>query len=321
MISPRRRLIAIAVAIGAILAVVPNAVGVDAQTPITVRVAAIAIDVGALSYFADQQGFYKKHGLDVQIVTGVGGGPAIAAAVIGGSLDIGDGNTTTLSTAHERGVPFVLLSPSGAYSSKAPTAALVVLKTSPLKSAKDLAGKTIAVSNIRTVSEVALRAWLDKTGVSSDSVKLVEVPFSQMGVALTSGRIDAAVAEEPALSDILAADGRVLATVYDAIAPQWIEGGYFCTVDFAKSHPDVVAKFADAMAEAAVWANANRAATAVMLQDFAKRPLSSTTQRMFYPDRLRIADLQPLIDASAKYGVLKAPFPAKDMFAPGIVVQ
>ena len=63
---------------------------------------------------------------------------------------------------------------------------------------------------------------------------------------------------------------------------------------------------------------ANRATTAKMLEAYAKTTISPNQQRMFYPERLRAADIQPLIDASAKYGVLKAAFPAKDMFAPGI---
>jgi NitT/TauT family transport system substrate-binding protein len=315
----KSRFAALALSFAFIAAPAPQ--GLAAQTLPHVRVAAIPIDVGALSYFAAQQGFFKKHGLEVEIITGTNGA-AIAAAVVGGAIDIGDGNTTTLATAHERGVPFVLVAPSGAYSSKGPTGALLVAKNSPIKEAKDLVGKTVGVSGVRNISEVAARAWLEKSGVSGDSVKFVETTFSQMGPSLAAGRMDAVMAEEPALSGIVSSDtGRVLATVYDWIAPQWIEGGYFCTLDYAKAHPDIIRKFADAMAEAAVWANANHAATAAMLAEYAKTTVATNVQRMYYPERLRAADLQPLIDASAKYGTLKAPFPAKDMFAPGIVTQ
>ena len=73
--------------------------------------------------------------------------------------------------------------------------------------------------------------------------------------------------------------------MYDTIAPEWIQGGYFCTSDYAKTHPDVVQKFADAMAEAAAWANANHAATATMLEAFAKTTIPPGVQRMFYPER------------------------------------
>jgi hypothetical protein len=75
------------------------------------------------------------------------------------------------------------------------------------------------------------------------------------------------------------------------------------------------------MAEAAVWANANRPATAAMLSEYSKTTISPAVRRIFYPERLSAAQLQPVIDASAKYGVLKASFPAKDLFAPGVPTQ
>jgi hypothetical protein len=56
----------------------------------------------------------------------------------------------------------------------------------------------------------------------------------------------------------------------------------------------------------------------VLLADYAKTPANPNVQRMYYPERLRASELQPLIDASAKYGLLKAAFPAKDIIAPGV---
>ena len=288
-----------------------------AQTLTKLRVAAFPIDVSALTYFAAQQGFFKKHGLDVEIVT-LANGPAVASAVVGGALDIGAGNTSTIAIAHERGVPFVLVAPSGVYSSKAPTSALMVLKNSPIKTASDLAGKTVGVGGLRTISEIAVRAWAEKNGVKGDVVKYVEVPFPQLAAALDAGRVDAVMVEEPTMATLLAGDGRVLGDPYGTIASQWIEGGYFCTLDYAKTHPDIVRKFADAMAEAAVWANANRPATAAMLEQYTKGPMAPNMVRITFPERLRSSDLQPLIDASVKYGVLKASFPARELFAPGL---
>jgi NitT/TauT family transport system substrate-binding protein len=291
-----------------------------AQTLTKLRVAAFPIDVSALSYFAAQQGFFKKHGLDVEIVT-LANGPAVAAAVIGGSLDIGAGNTSTIAIAHERGVGFLLVAPSGAYSYKAPTSALMVRKDGPVKTPADMAGKTVAVGGLRTISEIGVRAWADKNGLKPDAIKYVEVPFPQLASAVESGRVDAVMVEEPTMGTLLAGNGRAIGDPYGTIAPQWIEGGYFCSADFAKAHPDVIKQFADAMAEAAVWANANHAATAAMLETYTKGPVSPAMVRIAFPERLRSSDLQPLIDASVKFGVLKATFPARDLFAPGIGAQ
>lgn len=290
---------------------------VSAQTAPKLRVAAIPIDVGALSYFADAEGFFKKHGLDVEVITG-SSGPAVAAAVIGGSIDIGDGNTTNVALAHQNGLPLIFVGPSGAYSSKSPTSGLMVLKTSPVKTAKDLDGKIIGLAGVRTIGEVALRAWLEKNGVPGDNVKYVEVPYSEMDAALVAHRIDAALAEEPAVTSISDADGRVLARPYDVIAPEFMEGGFFCTSDFAKAHPDIIKRFADAMAETAAWANTHHAESAAILDQHAKTKLAPNVVRIFFPPRVTPAVIQPVIDASAKYGLLKAAFPAGDIIASGI---
>jgi len=100
----------------------------------------------------------------------------------------------------------------------------------------------------------------------------------------------------------------------NAIAPLWVEGGYFVLASFAKAHPDIVTKFANAMAETDDWANKNPVASARILSKYTNAPVDPKMVRCFYPQRLRPEDIQPLIDASAKYGIIKASFPAKEMF-------
>lgn len=285
--------------------------------PVAIRVAGIPIDAGACAYYASEQGFFKKHGLDATVSTGANGA-AIAAAVIGGSLDIGNGNTVVLAQAHERGVPFVYVAPSGMYRGKEPTGGMLVTKSSPLKTASDLIGKTLGVATLGAIGDLSARAWLDKNGVPSSEMKYVEVPYSAMGAALVAGRIDAAVAEEPFVSGMLANDARMFAHTFDALGPQFNEGGYFCTLAYATANPDVVRRFADAMAETNDWADTHRDETLQILDKYAKAPFPANMARMWYPERLHVADFQPLIDAAAKYGLLKAAFPAREMFAPGL---
>lgn len=291
--------------------------GANAQAPLHLRVAGIPIDVGALSYYADREGFFKKHGLDAEVITGQNGA-AVAAAVVGGALDIGDGNTTSVALAHQGGIPFMFVAPSGAYTSKAPTSALMVSKTSDVKSAKDLAGKVVGVAGLSSLGTVAVSAWLEKNGVPGDSVKFLELSYAQMGAGLESGRIAAALAEEPFVATLLAANARILARPYDIIAPEFLEGGFFATADFVKAHPDVIKQFADAIAETAVWANTHHAETAAILNQIGKAPLPADVTRIYYPPRVTPALIQPLLDASAKYGLLKSTYPAAQIIAPGV---
>ena len=243
-----------------------------------------------------------------------GTGASVAAAVVGGALDVGSGNTASIATAHERGVPFVIIAPSGAWSAKAPTGALLVAKSSPITSVKDLTGKVIGITLVRGISEVECRALLDQSGANSESAKFLEIPYSAMSAALAAGRIDAASAEEPAYSNIMSQGNvRSIGIPGNAIAPLWVEGGYFVLRSFAIAHPDIVTKFANAMAETDDWANKNPVATARILSKYTNAPVDPSMVRCFYPERVKADELQPLIDASAKYGILKASFPAKDL--------
>lgn len=292
----------------------PNA-SASAQSVAAIKVATTPLDIGAEVLWAKDRGFFKKAGLDVD-VTLMNNGSAIAAAVASGAVDIAQANIVSLATAHERGLPFVLIAPGGLYASTNPTTALVVPQNSPLRGPGDLAGKTVAISGIKNITQVAVQSWLAQSGVDVATVHFLELPFPQMGPALTAGRVDAAVIAEPDLSDTLAKNGRVLAPVYDAIGKNFLVGAWFSTGDWARAHPDLVKRFAAAIAETAAWANAHHAESARILEKYTKIPVAGGMRRVTWADRLDPAEIQPLIDATARTHVLGAPFPASALLAP-----
>lgn len=282
-------------------------------TTASIRVVSLLIDVGIQGYYAGDMGFFRAAGLDAEL-SALTNGAAITAAILAGSVDFGIASCVTLATAHERGIPLAVVAPAGAYSSRSPTAGMVVAKTSSIRKPQDCAGKTIAVSLVRNLGELAVRSWLDESGIDGKSIKLIELTYSAMDAALVAGRIDVACIEEPVLSETIARDGRLLADGYNALSRQFCEAAWFCTADYAKSHPDVVRKFADVMARTAAWANKNHAASAKIIEKYAKTSLPADVHRCYYPERLRANDFQPVIDAAAKYGVLKTAFPAAELF-------
>jgi len=285
----------------------------DAQTLETVRVASVPLDVAGSVYYAYDLGYFAKAGLDVQITTLTTGGGA-AAAVAGGAVEIGTSNLVSIAQAHERGVPLVIIAPSGANANTSPLEGIIVAKDSPIKTAKDLAGKTIATTGLLNNMQVEAAAWIDKNGGDWKSLKWIEVPGIQMGPAVATGRIDAATPTEPYLSSAIAGgDTRLLGYVVDAVSPMVIEGAYFCTADYAKAHPDVVKKFARALLQAGQWANHNHDAATAILEKYSKATPVKTANHAIFPETFKASDLQPLLDASTKYGALKAPLAASDL--------
>jgi NitT/TauT family transport system substrate-binding protein len=267
----------------------------------------------AFGHVADPQ---ERCGLQV---TSLSNGAAIAAAVADGTFDIGQSNTPSLATANERKLPFVMIAPASLYSRKAPPAVgIVVAKNSAIHTGRDLNGKTMAVTGIRNIAQVAIQAWADKNGGDSSTIKFVEMPYRSMAPAIAEGRVDGCFLSEPDLDEALRTVGRSLGTGYGAIADNFVIGAWFCTMEFASAHGDIVKRFATTMAETARWANSHRAQSAQILEKWTRTRVDASMPRVVYGERLISEEIQPLIDAAAKYQALKAPFPADELFAPGV---
>jgi NitT/TauT family transport system substrate-binding protein len=302
--------------LAALLTLCASAAPGTGQTVATVRIATIPAENGAEVYYAKEMGFFAKAGLNVEVQSIQNSG-AIASAVASNAVDIGYGTLVPLSLAHIKEIPFVIVAPTVVYTSAAPNSALVVAAGSPIRSAKDLTGKTVGINGIGNISEYGPRAWIDRSGGDSTSVKFLELAFSEMPAALAAGRIDAAWLTEPYLASAKK-NGRVLADAFDAIAKEFLIGGWFTTSQWAKDHPDAVARFAAVIRETAAWANKNPAKTADILVKYTKIDPATvaTTVRSHYAERLTPSLMQPVIDVSAKYGKF-APFPAADLiYAP-----
>ncbi len=286
----------------------------------TIRVATSPNDSGAEAFYAQDMRFFKKAGLDVEVIA-IGNASLIHSGVLSGSIDIGSTSIPPAALAHERGLPYVLIAPGAIYSSKTPTSALVVAKNSPIKTGGDLNGKTIGVRDLTNVGSVATEAWIDQNGGNAKTIKFVELPDSAAAPAVVQGRVDAASIAEPFLDEALKLDTRILAPTYSAIANEFMIGAWFSTLDYAKSHPDVIRKFAAVVLETARWANKNQTRSAQILAKYAKVTVSPTMARVGYAERLTPSQIQPLIDAAARYGTIKGSFPASDLFAPGVKSQ
>lgn len=286
----------------------------SAQTTLpTLRVALIPAEAAAQVYFAKEMGFFQKEGLDVEIQT-IGNTSAIAEAVASNNSDIGFSAILSIATAYKKGIPFTIVAAGNVYESSAPIAAIVVAQNSPIRSAKDLNGKTIGANSVKSISEYGPRAWIDKNGGDSSTVKFLELQFSAMPDAVAAGRIDAEWLTEPYVA-LGKKNGRVLAYAFDAIGKEFLVSGWFATAPWARAHPDLVARFAAAMRDAARWANANPAKSGEILLGVIKMDpaVFATVVRTRFADHLAAADIQPQVDLAAHYGLFPQTFSAAEL--------
>jgi NitT/TauT family transport system substrate-binding protein len=196
---------------------------VQAQTTTTIRIGSIPVDASAEVFYAKDNGFFAKAGIDAQIqILGPG---ANSQAVVSNAVDVGYAPIDSLATAIEKHIPFVVIAPASNYltSQTGHIAALVVSPNSSVRQAKDLNGKTIGAGGLKSLAEYGPRAWIDGNGGDSSTAKFIEIAFSEMPAALAVNRIDAAWITEPFLT-IAKEQSRVLGYGFDSIAKEFVIG-------------------------------------------------------------------------------------------------
>ena len=288
-----------------------------AQDLTPIRLGGVPIDPAAEPYYALDLGSFKKAGLDVQIQSMTNSG-SIAAAIVGGALDFGLCDLVTASSAHGHGVPIIYIVPGATFTAESPGHAMFVKKTSTAMVAKDFEGKVVAVNGLHGIDQITVQAWFDKHGADWRAVKFTEIPFPTMAGALDSGTVDAIIMTEPFWT-INKDKFRAFDMADTGIADRFMISGYIALKSWADAHPDIVRKFATVIRETGAWANANHAGSAAILAKMSKisPDILAKMERSYYGDRLTPALLQPLIDASVKYGAVPKSFPASEIIFRG----
>lgn len=255
------------------------------------------IEPQAQAYYARARGFFKARGLDVTVVTSANGA-ATTAAVAGGAMQIGTTSVLGLAQAIGRGLPFVAFAPGGIHDSRFPASGLLVAPDSKIVSAKDLAGKTVAVSTLRGLDQLVVQVLVEKLGGDVSAVKFVEMRPPEMLAALQTGRVDAANLEDPEFT-AAKSQTRFLGDGEDAVAKLFVETAWFATRDWLTANIDAARRFRDAVVAGGVWAMANPQPAALVLQRDLKVETTRATQR--FGTRFNLADFQVLLDAAAKF--------------------
>jgi len=170
----------------------------DAQTK--VKMTYTAVSGFAAGYVAEEQGFFQKHGVDVQFIqTNISGN--IPAVIESGSVEVGGPTLPAILQANDAGLDLVVFSGGAVY--PLPGDVLIARDGAGIQKTTDLKGKTVGVPGIGALLYIMLRRDLKANGVDPNSVKYVEMGFPQAGDALKAGQIDAYPSQAPFTARII----------------------------------------------------------------------------------------------------------------------
>jgi NitT/TauT family transport system substrate-binding protein len=275
----------------------------------TLKVGVIPIADVAPLYLGMKKGFFEAEKLKIEPQLAEGGA-AITPAVLSGQFQIGFSNTISLLIAASKDLPVQIIAQgvlAGTDESKA-WADLLVLKNGPIKDAKDLEGKTIAVNTLNNICEVTIKASLEKDGVDVDSLKFAEVPFPDMNAALEAGRVDAACVVEPFVSQGKAGKAKGIDPFYIRTAPDLTVATYFTSKQYAEENPEVVDRFVRAMNKSLEYAQGHPDEVRDVLLDYTQIPpeaAKAINLPVWRPD-LNRPTIEQLSQLSLKYGLIES---------------
>jgi len=245
---------------------------VQAQTKIQIGCTATSDCASAM--VAVDEGIFKKHGLDAEMVL-IGINSNIPAAILSNSIQIGGPTSTVFLQAADGGLEMVAVAGASMMSPTSNANITAFARNGiTINSPKDFVGKKVGAPGLGAFLHVLFVKWLVEKGVDPKTVNFVEVTFPTMADIIKSGGVDVVLTGEPFITRMTNAGlGTVGARYAAELARTEPIIFYAAARDWAEKNPDTVKKFRDAIADGAAIVNSDRDKASASISKFTKQPI------------------------------------------------
>jgi NitT/TauT family transport system substrate-binding protein len=282
-------------------------------------------------FLADGEGYFAAEGLAPELVY-FDSGQAVAVAVVAGAVDVGmtgltgglynlaaKGEMRVLAGVHREAPSFRML---GYFASNRAWAA-------GLKSLKDLAGHSIAITTVGSTNHYSVALLAEKYGWNLDQIRLLPLQtIPNIVSAVVGGEADAGLIPGTMTPSLVAKDEvKLLGWVGDETP--WQIGSVFVATKTADARHDMLVRFLKALGKAArqyhdafTGPDGKRhdgpgaaAALAIVARYLGQEPDRIENALPYVDPQLRIDanDVQHQIDWYRAQGMLKGPLGAMDL--------
>jgi ABC-type nitrate/sulfonate/bicarbonate transport system substrate-binding protein len=202
---------------------------------------------------AEELGYLAPYQLDY--VSSTTSGPQSIQAVVTGDVDVGSAFNGAVLKLIAAGAPIRAVVGSYGVDSKI-WGGYYVRQDSPIKSARDLIGKKVAVNTVGAHQEFALKEYLVRNGFSQEDVKqvmLVSLPPINVEQTLRQGQTDVSVLTSIYRDRAIERGGlRLLFSDLELFGP-FTAGSYVLRSDFIAQHPKAARTFVEGVGKALDW--------------------------------------------------------------------
>lgn len=272
-------------------------------------------------FVAQEKGFFKDAGLDVELVEV--DSKQLLDVLITNKVDASAAGLASIAGMEIEKSGLIKMFGVGGESTNGETvSALLVRKDSPIQKIDDLKGKTVATDAAKNIAGIKL--IFSKIGIDPDKdIKIMEVGKEVIAQALINKQIDAIYAHQPTPA-ILAGkfDVRIIETNLRAkyiVDPYWNAALVVVTSEFAKNNPQTIKKLFDAYDNAIKFIRNNPDETKQISIKYT--PLTEDVIKnvglisMLSPkENVDFENMDKIIDSLVQTGILKQKVDIKNMF-------
>ncbi|MGO7989094.1 ABC transporter substrate-binding protein [Rhizobium leguminosarum] len=223
----------------------------------TVKLRYLASQGGLAAHeLAAELGYFDGTGITLENVGYAQGGPASLIALASGDVEIGSAATSAVLNSIVGGNDFVAAYPSNGINDEVQST-FYVLEDSPIKSIKDIAGKSIAVNTLGAHLDYTIREALHSVGLPADAANQLVVPGPQLEQVLRSKQVDIAAFGywQTTFEGAALKNGGLRPIFDDTDVLGDIAGGFVVLRrDFAREHPEAAKIFVEQSARALDYA-------------------------------------------------------------------
>lgn len=270
-------------------------------------------------YYAQEMGYFKDEGIDLELML-VQTGPAAASAVASGAADLGYAAAQIPIAARAQKLPFKLV--VGLEWEQIPghlVDTLLASKRSGVKSIKDLVGKTILMNAPGGACELRWHEWLTHNGIRWDQVKVLTAPYPQTQAMLELGTADAACGLEPFTTAIKQSRVEPVVIAEGMLVDQskrYLIDGLFATDTWAQQNGPTIAALKRALAKSSAELKKKPEKVQEILVSEYRLPaeVAKSVEISLEPALdLQASDIQPIVDAMEKYHMLEPGLKVADL--------
>jgi NitT/TauT family transport system substrate-binding protein len=256
-------------------------------------------------WVAKEMGFFKKHGLDVDMLF-INGSTRGIQSLIAGDLNFTGAVGTSAINGRLAGGDIRIIS------SLVNTLPYYIVGKPEIKSPEDLKGRTVATHIPGTSADFALRLALKRFGIAYDEIKAVMVGGSPARVAaVMTGQLDFTMVTEPGKIEAKRAGLKVIVDM----AKLDIPFQFTCAVttgQMIREQPEKVMGFVKAMAEAVHFYKNNKEEVIKIMQKYTRgqeRPVLEGAYAAY--DEMLVKDTYPTMEGLQNTLEVQASFDPK----------